>query len=78
MLVLFVFGFCSSFMEGDILHDYAFARFNCYLLEFIYFALKRLQKYNHPKGFLKLGLWWYFTTYCWWVFCVVLVCSVSP
>jgi len=59
MLVLFVFGILHLVFlwEGDILHDYAFA--GLMLLALIYlFRSKRLQKYNHPKAFLKLGLWW--------------------
>lgn len=59
MVVLFVFGVLHLVFlwEGDILHDYAFA--GLMLLALIYlFRTKRLQKYNHPKVFLKLGLWW--------------------
>jgi uncharacterized protein len=59
MLVLFIFGVLHLIFlwEGDILHDYAFAGLTLLGLIFL-FRSKRMQKFNHPAAFLKLGLWW--------------------
>ncbi|MDP5130744.1 MAG: DUF418 domain-containing protein [Paraglaciecola sp.] len=59
MIVLFIIGLLHLVFlwEGDILHDYAFAGLMLLLLVYL-LRTKRLQKYNHPNTFLKLGLWW--------------------
>ena len=59
MLVLFVLGMLHMIFlwEGDILHDYAFAGF-CMLALVSLFRTKRFEKYNNPRSFLKIALWW--------------------
>ena len=57
MAVLFLLGMAHMvfFWGGDILHDYAIG--GLLVLGYVLLLrIKRLQKFNHPKAFLKVGL----------------------
>lgn len=59
MLVLLAIGLAHNILlwDGDILHDYAFA--GLVFLGWIYlFQVKRLNRFNTPAAFLKIGIAW--------------------
>lgn len=59
MVVLFIIGMLHMIFlwGGDILHDYAFA--GLVFLGWVYlFRWKRLQKFDNPTAFLKIGITW--------------------
>lgn len=64
MVVLFVIGMLHMVFlwGGDILHDYAFAGL-VFLGWILLFQTRRLQKFNNPDRFLRIGLIWLIVPY---------------